>query len=131
MKLILESNFASHYRTSIYRLMDEELKCDFCFGDKVADIKKMDYSLLQGKVREVHNINFKGIEYQCGVLRLLRQDYDTYILYSGTHCVSSWFFLILRKLFYPQKRVYAWSHGLLGKEKGLTLWLYKMLFSNC
>lgn len=128
MKLLLESNYASHYRAPIYQMMDTELGCDFCFGDKLGDIKKMDYSTLKGVVTEVHNVFFKRIEYQCGVLSLLRKDYDTYILYSGTHCLSSWLFLLLKKIFYPKKRVYAWSHGMLGKESGLTLWLYKRLF---
>lgn len=128
MKLLFEGNFAPHYRIPIYQLIDKELGCDFCFGDKLGDIKKMDYSALKGDVTEVHNVFFKGIEYQHGVLKLLRKDYDTYILYSGTHCVSTWLFLMLKKVFYPKKRVYAWSHGMLGKEKGFALWLYKRLF---
>ena len=98
MKLLIQGNFASHYRALIYQLMDKELGCDFCFGDKLGDIKKMDYNLLKGKVLEVDNILWHGIEYQKGVLKLLRKDYDTYLLYSGTHCLSSWLFLILKKL---------------------------------
>jgi len=129
MKLLLEGNIASHYRAPIYQLMDKELNCDFCFGDKVGDIKKMDYNSLEGNVTEVHNILWHGIEYQRGVLELLKRDYDTYILYAGTHCVSSWLFLVVRKLFFRKKRLYIWSHGMLGKEKGIVLWLYKLLFS--
>lgn len=128
MKLLLEGNIASHYRAPIYQLMDKELGCDFCFGDKLGDIKKMDYKLLKGNVTEVHNIFRHGIEYQRGVLKLLHKDYDTYILYTGTHCVSSWLFLVMKTIFFPKKRVYGWSHGMLGKEHGLTLWLYKRLF---
>lgn len=128
MKLLLESNYASHYRSPIYQMIDKEIGCDFCFGDKLDDIKKMDYSTLNGTVTEVNNLFFRGVEYQRGVLKLLHKDYDTYILYSGAHCVSSWLFLLLKNLFYPQKKVYAWSHGMLGKESGLTLWLYKVMF---
>ena len=128
MRLLFQGNIAAHYRAPIYRLIDEEIGCDFCFGDKLGDIKKMDYSQLHGQVVEVHNVFWHGIEYQHGILRLLREDYDTYIIYSGIRCISSWLFLLLRKLFYPQKRVFAWSHGLLGKENGLTRWLYKQMF---
>ena len=128
MRLLLQGNIASHYRAPIYQLMDKELECDFCFGDKWGDIKKLDYSTLNGNVSEVHNILWHGIEYQRDVLKLLYREYDTYILYAGTHCVSSWLFLVMKKLFFPKKRVYGWSHGMLGKESGLTLWLYKRLF---
>lgn len=128
LRILLIGNIASHYRASIYQLMDKEMGCDFCFGDKWGDIKKMDYSTLNGKVSEVHNTLWHGIEYQRGVQKLLLSDYDAYILYAGTHCVSSWLFLVVKRLFFPKKKVYAWSHGMLGKEKGLTLWLYKMLF---
>ena len=128
MLLLLEGNIASHYRAPIYKLMEKEFGCDFCFGNKWGDIKKMDYSSLKGNVTELNNVFFHGLEYQRGVLKLLRKDYDTYIIYSGTHCISSWLFLILRKVFYPKKRVYAWSHGMLGKERGVILWLYRRLF---
>ena len=128
MKLLIEGNIASHYRAPIFQLMDKELGCDFCFGDKCGDIKKMDYSSLNGDVMEINNILWHGIEYQRGALKLLRMNYDTYILYAGTHCISSWLFLLVKKLLFPKKKVYAWSHGMLGKEHGLTLWLYKRLF---
>ena len=128
MRLLLLGNFAPLYRAPIYQLIDKELRCDFCFGDKLGDIKKMDYAQLNGKVAEVHNVIWNGIEYQRGVLKLLCKDYDTYIIYSSIRCISSWLFLILKTLFYPNKRVYAWSHGLLGKENGFKLWLYKCMF---
>lgn len=129
MKLLLEANIASHYRAPIYKLIDKEIGCDFCFGDKWRDIKKMDYTCLRGRVIEVHNILFKGIEYQRGVLNLLRQDYDTYIIYTGTHCASSWFFLIIKNLFYRKKRVFAWTHGMLSSEGYLKKWMTKIMFS--
>lgn len=119
MKLLLHDNIASHYRTAIFQLMDRELGCDFCFGDKVDDIKKMDYSFLSHHVTELHNVFFPRGYWQKGMLRMLRADYDTYIMNGEPRCVSSWLFLLIRKLFYRRKKVYFWAHGMLGKESGL------------
>lgn len=126
MKLLLHNNVATHYRSEIYQLMDREYKCDFCFGDELRGIKKMDYSLLKGNVAELHNTVLPhDFSYQRGMLDLLRQDYDTYIICTETRLISSWIFLITRKLFYPKKRVFAWTHGMLGKEGKIKQWMYK------
>ena len=53
MKLCLIYNFAQHYRSSIFRLIDQEYDCDYFFGDAYLNVKKMDYSLLKGNVTEV------------------------------------------------------------------------------
>ena len=54
MKILQQVNIGSHYRAAIYQLMDRELGCDFCFGDRWDDIRKMDYAHLTHKVTEVH-----------------------------------------------------------------------------
>ena len=128
MKLLLNCNIASHYRAPIFEMIDREFGCDFCFGDKLGDIKKLDYSCLKGKVTEIHNFITPSFEYQSGLLRFLFKDYDTYILYASPRCVSFWFFLILRKMLYPKKRVYGWTHGMLGKEGKRTWWVYNLMF---
>lgn len=129
MKLLQQDNIGSHYRAAIYRLMDKELGCDFCFGDKVDDIKKMDYSLLSHKVIEVHNKHLVGrFYYQQGVQKLLRQKYDTYIFIGETRNLSTWLFCIRARLFYPKKKVYFWSHGWYGKESKLEAFIKKILF---
>jgi hypothetical protein len=54
-KFCLIYNFPQHYRETIFKLIDNELNCDFYFGDKLdwaPDIKPMDVSKLKG---------FKGI----------------------------------------------------------------------
>lgn len=53
MKLCLIYNFAQHYRTNIFTLMDQQMDIDFVFGEKYLNVKKMDYSLLKHKVTEV------------------------------------------------------------------------------
>lgn len=127
MKLCLIYNYAQHYRTSIFKLIDKEFECDFVFGDSMSDVKKMDYSLLKGNVEEVHNKHLKGSYFQRGVLRKLRQDYDRYIMLGETRCISTWLFLVLSK-FYSKKKVYLWSHGWYGKESRIERIIKKMLF---
>ena len=127
MNLLMHSNIASHYRSEIYQLMDKEYKGDFCFGDELRGIKKMDYSLLKGKVIELHNTILPcDFTYQKGMLGLLRKNYDTYIICTETRLISSWLFLLVRKFFYPQKRVFGWTHGMLGKESKMRRWMYKL-----
>lgn len=128
MKLCLIYNFAQHYRTSIFKLIDQEFDCDFVFGDSMADVKKMDYSLLKGKVTEVHTKQLGNWSYRVGVQKLLNENYDKYILLGETHVLSTWIFCFRARLFYPKKKVYFWSHGWYGKESRLERILKKILF---
>ena len=128
MKLLIHSNKASHYRASIYQLLDKTFKCDFCFGDDEGTNKKMDYSLLTGNVEEIHSVDWGVVEFQLGMVKQLKKNYDTYVIYGATRCVSTWIFLITRKLFYPSKRVFGWSHGMLGKEGPIKRFLYRIMF---
>ena len=116
MKLCLIYNFAQHYRTNIFTLIDKEFDCDFVFGDSMGDVKKMDYSLLGGKVTENHILRFKGWTYQIGMIKQLRYAYSHYIILGDTHSVSTWLFAILARVFCHKKKVYFWTHGWYGKE---------------
>lgn len=128
MKFCQIYNFASHYRTSIYKLIDEEFDSDYLFGDNNGDIKLMDYSLLKGKVIVTHTIKLGyGSYYQKGVLRLLFKNYDSYIILGDTRSISTWLFIIMARLF-PKKRVYLWSHGWYGKETRFERILKKIFF---
>lgn len=127
MKLCLIYNFAQHYRTSIFRLIDQEYDCDFFFGDSYLNVKKMDYSLLKGKVTEVPTRHFGGWSYRPGIQKLLRKDYDAFILLGETRSLSTWLFCIRARLFYPKKRVFFWTHGWYGKESRLERVLKKIL----
>ena len=113
--MVLISNIAPHYREAIYKLIDKEFDCDFVFGDNVDNIKKIDYSVFQHKVKEVHNSYFKFGYFQKGVLSLLGKNFDKYIVIGDTRCVSTWM-LVIGSKFYSKKEVYFWSHGLTGKE---------------
>jgi glycosyltransferase involved in cell wall biosynthesis len=78
------------------------------------DVKKMDYRLLHGKVKEIHNSCFGPIIYQHGVIPLARQ-YDTILMNGDLHSLSTWLLLIYAKLI-GHKRIYFWNHGWYGKE---------------
>ena len=125
MKLCIIYNFAQHYRSEIFQLLDKEYECDFYFGDKYLDVKKMDYSLLKGKVIEVHNGKIGPFLYQSKVLSLLRK-YDTFLMIGETHSITTWLFMILSK-FYRKKRIFFWCHGWYGKETKMESFLKHIL----
>lgn len=129
MKLCLIYNFAQHYRTDIFKFISKEFDCDFVFGDSMSDVKKMDYSLLHGDVKETHTRRLSGGWYwQPGVISKLKQGYTHYILLGETRALSTWMFCLLARLFYPKKKVYFWSHGWYGKETLMEKLIKKLLF---
>ena len=111
-----------HYRKEIFMLMDRELGIDFFFGDsRPGGIAPMDVSLLGHFRRYFHNINLGRFYWQNGAVALLWSDY-TDLFTTGTHnCLSAWLIILLAPLF--GKRVYLWSHGAYGDERGLKRWL--------
>lgn len=125
IKLCLIYNLAQHYRSEIFQLLDKEYDCDFYFGDKYLDVKKMDYSLLKGKVMEVHNGKVGPFLYQTKVLSLIRK-YDVFLMIGETHSITTWFFMFLSK-FYTNKRIYFWCHGWYGKETKVESFLKHIL----
>lgn len=129
MKLCVIYNFAQHYRTNIFTLIDNTFDCDWLFGDSMVDVKKMDYSSLHGKVTETHTKRlFGGWYWQLGVIGLLFQKYDHYILLGETRALSTWVFCVLARLLKPKKKVYFWSHGWYGKESKIEAFLKKIEF---
>lgn len=126
MKLCVIYNFAQHYRTAIFRLLDKEFDCDFYFGESYLDVKKMDYSHLRGNVTELKTLKLGPTTYRKGTVPLLRKDYDSYIILGETRVLSVWLFALIGRLFYPKKRIYYWTHGWYGKERGLSKFLSKI-----
>ena len=128
-RICLIYNFAQHYRTSIFRLIDQEFDCSFVFGNEYLNIKKMDYSLLNGEVTEVPTKElFGGLLYRPGIQKLLRKDFDYFLMLGESRVLSTWFFCIRARLFYPRKKVFFWTHGWYGKESRSEKILKKLLF---
>lgn len=109
-------------------LIDQSFDCDFVFGDKYLDVKKMDYTLLNGSITECHIKHFGDWYYMPGIVPLLNKNYDVYILLGETKSLSTWLFCIKARLFHPKKRVFFWSHGWYGKESRLEKAIKKVLF---
>ncbi len=112
-----------HYRRNIFMLMDRELGIDFFFGDsrKQGAIKELDTSCLTHFKGFFHNIGIGPLYWQNGAIRLLWSKYTDLFTTATHYCLSAWVILLLAPLF--DKRVYLWSHGAYGDERGLKKWL--------
>jgi glycosyltransferase involved in cell wall biosynthesis len=127
-KTCLIYNYAQHYRSSIFKLLDKDLGVDFYFGDKMDDVKKIDYSLLSNYKGELKNIKiFSAFYWQKGAVSLLFKKYDKYIILGDYHCLSTWCFMLLNK--FSNKKIYLWSHGWYGNENFIKKVIKKIFFN--
>ncbi|MBO4427598.1 MAG: glycosyltransferase [Bacteroidales bacterium] len=125
MKLCIIYNYALHYRSEIFQLLDKEYDCHFYFGNKYLDVKKMDYSLLKGQVTELRNSKLGPLLYQHGILALLKR-YDTFLMIGNPRNLATWFFMLLSRL-HRNKRIFFWCHGWYGKETKVESFLKHIL----
>lgn len=124
-KTCLVYNYAQHYRKGIFKELDSGLNCDFYFGDKMDDVKKLDYKELEGFKGELTNIKLVGPFYwKKGVIQLLKK-YDNYIFLGEYYCLSTWLFLLLS--FFLKNKIILWTHGWYGNESLLKK-IYKKIF---
>lgn len=129
-KLCLIYNTAPRYREAIFRAIDAEYDCDWYFGHTKTDIKEMDTSLLKN-VRYYKTLgNPSKLYWKCGMLRLLfRKEYQNFFMLLESRSVTDYLFLALASALFPKKRIYIWSHGWYGKERGimakLKFWQFK------
>lgn len=121
-------NFAPHYRSSIYKLMDADLKADFYFGDRTfSPLKQMDCKQLRGFQSFLSFIPLLGGFYWLrGECRLVAKDYSVYIITGDPFCLSTWCFLLLAK--FRKKKTILWTHGWYGKEGLLKRSMKKIFF---
>lgn len=107
-----------HYRKNVWILMDQELDCDFFFGDNRRDsIKPIDTSLLKNFKGYFHNIFLGRLFWQKGALKLFKLGYTDIIAQGDVYNLTVWAILFLAKI--KKKNVYLWTHGAYGDEKGL------------
>lgn len=123
-------NYAPHYREEILLLMDNELNCDFYFGNKTyVDIRKVDYVKFKGNVNELEfkklYQNYYFLKKQIG---LSFKDYQYYIITGQPYNISSWILILLNKI--RGKKTFIWNHGWYGRE-GLLKKIIKKIQFKC
>ena len=115
-KLCCVFNTPSLYREIIYTRIDKEYDCDWYFED--ADSKLVEFNT--GKLKCTKRLKTKNLGafyWVKGTLSLLRRkEYTQYLMMGATRNLSTLAFLLLKKVFYPKKRAYLWTHGFYGKE---------------
>lgn len=121
------SNIGSHYRLPIYKLMHDELNCDFYLGDKLSfPIAKFNYDEIEAKTLVNHYCG--SLYWQGGVVGLFFKPYKYYIINDDPHYLSSMVFLMLAKLM--GKITISWTHGWYGKEKGLRAFTKRFIYKK-
>lgn len=127
-KLCIIYNFAQKYREGIYSLIEREYDCHWVFGDNKTDIKGLDTSCFKSVQFVENKILYGAYYYQKGVLSLIR-NYDTFLMLGELINLSSWLMLISCRFFFPNKKMYIWSHGWYGREGIIKSMLKKIYFS--
>lgn len=130
MKLFFLGNVASHYRKSIFCLMDETFDIDWYFGSALGDIKQMDTTHLKGKVCKtlIRHMGY-GFYWQSGTCSSMFRKYDRYLLIGDVRAMSTWALCILALFLGKSKQVYLWTHGWYGKESAVEKYIKKIFFT--
>jgi glycosyltransferase involved in cell wall biosynthesis len=124
-RIALVYNFAQHYRLGIFKKLNDELDCDFYFGNnndsKSLSVPSIDFGELSNYRGELLNLRFRDHFYwQHNIFRVFRKNYDVLIFLGEYRCLSTWFILLLSRLF-TRRKVVLWSHGLYGDESLIKL----------
>lgn len=125
-------NGAPDYRRPIYLLLDDYYDCDWYFIRPKEDpnSKEMDVSLLK-RVHSLHEITLikAPFTYQTGLIKLIfNKQYNIYLVAGSLWSFGIWFFCILKRIFFPHKRIFFWTHGILGKRSKLRNFIAKLFF---
>ena len=130
VKLCLIYNTAPRYRESIYKAIDAQYDCDWYFGKSKLGIKEMDISSLKNVKYYKTFGNPNNFYFKIGIIKLLfHRTYQTYFMIADIRSITDWIFYFLLFTFFPNKKLYLWTHGWYGKEFGIfakmKLWLYR------
>lgn len=115
-KLCCVFNTPSLYRELIYKFIENTYDCDWYFEDTDNKLKEFDTAQLKNVVRlHAYNIGpFYGVK---GMLSLLKKkEYSQYFMMGHSRNLSTFAFVLFKRFFYPNKKVYLWTHGFYGKE---------------
>jgi len=123
-KVCMCFNNPSLYRCAIYTMIDREYDCDWFFEDIDIGVKAFPDTDLK-RVQKLKVSNMGGFYWERGLVSLLWKKYDIYFVLGATRNASLFVFCLLKKLFFPKKRLYFWTHGFYGKESKLELLFWK------
>lgn len=129
MKIAMLFPYAPAYRGPIYELMDTEFDIDWFFcGNARRPLKLYDYSRLKKVNLSMNEESLIGhIVYFKGIKKLNLEQYDVIIVPSIIRNISMWWLIHHYGGQKTGPKVFYWTHGWYGKEKGLT-WLLKKIF---
>lgn len=127
-KLCIIYSVAPRYREAIFRLLDKAYNCVWYLGQPKTDIKQMNHGIL----KNVHFFKQYGnpstLYWKSIFSALFDKTQNVYLVLLESRAISDYFFLLLKKCFFPEKRIYIWTHGLYGREnkidKKLKVWQY-------
>lgn len=131
-KIAMLFPYVPSYRDLIYRKMDEELDVDWFFcGNAERPMKLMDYNLLKRCDLSMQEKKLCGpIHKYMGIKNLQLDKYDAIVAPSVIRCTSTWWLVWHYGGGKRGSKVYFWTHGWYGKEKGLIKWIKRLYYSK-
>lgn len=128
-KICIINGKAPRYREAIFKKIDDHFDCDWYFGQAKTDIKYLDLSIFK-RVKSFGYTYFGSSFYwkKNTISKLFNKEYNTFLVSIESRAISDYVFLLLKSLFFPKKRVYAWTHGWYGKETKFEAALKKWQF---
>lgn len=129
MKLCCIFNTPSLYREAIYKDIDAAYDCDWYFEDTDNKLAVFDVNTLH-HVQVLKASPFGPFYRVRGLVGLIRKkEYTHYLMMGHTRNLSSFAFVLFRRLFYRKKKVLLWTHGFYGNESFLERVWKKILFN--
>lgn len=127
MKLCIIYNGAAHYRSGIFRKLDETFDCEWFLGPGCGNIKQLPLSFFKN-AHSLQRIDLFGpLFYQRKEIRtMLSRKYDAFLVLGNTPNVATWIGLMLHNIFNRKTKVYSWSHGLLRIRKQPRQWFEEL-----
>lgn len=118
-------NYPTHYRKNIYKRIEDELNCDFYFGDLHKNhLKMIDFSIFTMSPVICPTKKIGRFNWNSGSPKLSFKKYETYILTGEQSCLSTWVILLLNR--FLNKKTYLWSHCWHGDEAGMKAIITKI-----
>lgn len=129
-RVLMVFPYAPSYREPIYKLMDKEFDCEFCFCKQTyIKLKYMDYSLLKHCDQSLEEVVlYRDWIYFKHISKIDLKRFDLVILPGTIRNLSVWSLMMKIKLFHPKLRTMIWTHGAYGKETKIQYIIKKLFF---